>query len=73
MENRTVDLESMSPEQVEKIEKRINEKVVAILNQCDADLNRLLNIYGLEAVVKTEFGKKGFRNNKLRSKKQSIR
>lgn len=56
---RKVDIEKLTPEQADQISVQIGEKVKEINNKAVAEVNRLLNIYGMEAKMSIVIAKIG--------------
>lgn len=59
---RKIDLESLTEEQYEQVEGTLKKKVKERIDQAILDLNKYLNIYGLEALLAVQIVKEGEAN-----------
>ena len=46
---RKLDINKLSPEQVDVVSKQIGEKIKQICDKASEEANRLLNVYGMQA------------------------
>ena len=54
---RLVDVEKLTPEEADRLSAQISEKVKEINDKAVESVNRLLNIYGMEAKMQIVIGK----------------
>jgi hypothetical protein len=59
---RKIDIESVSEEQFLEIEKTLKKKVKEIIDQSVSEMNKYLNIYGLEVLLAVQIVKQGESN-----------
>lgn len=56
---RKMNLEKLSPEQADQVSAQLGEKIKEINDKAIAEINRFLNIYGMEAKTQIVVGKLG--------------
>jgi hypothetical protein len=59
---RKIDIESVSEEQFLQIEQMLRKKIKEKVEQAVADMNKYLNVYGLEVVLGVQIVKQGEAN-----------
>ena len=62
---RKIDIETLSPEQVDQLSVQIGAKVRGICDDAAGQINRILAVYGMSAKIAIEFDQKP---NKLKDK-----
>lgn len=59
---RKVDVTKLSEKQFAQVQEGLSKKVKEILNRTNEDLNKYLNVYGLEALLGVQLVKQGEAN-----------
>lgn len=70
---RKVNIEQLTLEQADQLSAQLGEKVKEINDRAIAEVNKLLNIYGMEAKMAVAIGKIGEFNAKPERKKRKTR
>ena len=59
---RKVDVSKLSEEQFAQVQEGLSKKVKEVLEKANSDLNKYLNVYGLEALLGVQLVKQGEAN-----------